>query len=1389
VQVNFDAEIKLDIGPFIASIKTAQSEVQNLASQIDELNKKSLSIKGSAGADGGSSARKQAAAAEVAKQREVEKAQQVAHRNEMQAIKTADREKELAHKEQMRRIQAEDKARVKDHDNASKIHDTEIAMREKEGKVFSTQLRAQMQEQQKADNSKLAAAQQAERNLSRERYALYDVAAAYTAIAAAAGSVIRVLAGTAIDFERSFVNVERTTEFVSAKIGAAAESAKRDLKSLASEIPVTFGQITEIATIGNQLGIAQGSLTSFTETVSKFSATTGVSVESTAMSFGRVGELLDVAAQDYEKMGSSIAFAGVNAVATEEQILSVTREIATTAKMAKFSTADVIGLSTALSSLGIAPEAARGSIIRTFAGINKVISEGGNGLQQYASIANMSAEEFASSWQTNGEVAFRAFLGGLQNLSDQGKNLDSVLRGIGMKNVRDIQTIQKLGDNYDVYVSSLKDANQGYEEGTFLANAYSKIQDTVAAKLQVMSNNFANLFDELGQAGVGDAFKLILDVVNDLLVRLTQFARSPIGKFFGYIVTIGSAVVALFASINAISALAKASLRAFATAQTALIGSSAGASAAIGGMNAELAATATLGNTASLGLKKSEIAARAFGTAMKAIKVLAIITAIIFAVERMAYSFSSAKDKAEGLLGGFSGLQDALRADLDEYNTSLTEFGGDTTKAKEAAGVIVELTTEYENNNAKANKAIEGQNLLNEMFGTGQEQAGLLSEEMETLNFVIGENTRAWLINAFANSEAFQKMSQNKDAMRAIIDSGFDLNTALQEAANGTLDQYLGRVSEKAVESASGYEKGVFWLHNLGATVSEGTKKLGPFGDALSMIAGLFGWLIGLIPRAVNELTRFFGFDAFPVTNGIADVGDAIQGVYDQSLILGPAMDGLGKDVDGADGEFEGFNDTLGGTARQLRTVIDYANDLRSVLDRAFELRFGRQQALDDVASGWIAMAESADAAKKKIQQATDAIAKANAEIAELTADKSVLQYQLTVAERYGDEARAAQIRAKIAKIDADIAGQNSKIASSREDISSASGTSQKSEIELRATLLDQVRRYKDLIEMYAKTGMKKKGLEKQTKKMKQEFLEQGLALGLSRKQLKPYLAMFRDMGKAIKETPRKVDIEVNANLSPAEQAVREFIAKTNNQSATVTIRTNNIVTNTTTGPTKPKTPSSANLPPINDPTPPSSKKGAIDNPYVAAASTTPGTKTLSVPLESYVRMPKGLYMHGITLGSDNKVALRYGLEKNNINGKPFPIIGSLIKVGLDYAGKLPLLTRFATGGFVSGMGSSTSDSVPALLSNGEFVVKANAVKSYGVDFLNALNQQKLGSFSGGQTLGQSQTGSTVAQLSPEDRALLRAVIDRPINLYTDNAKIASSANAGNVVLAQRGTR
>lgn len=55
-----------------------------------------------------------------------------------------------------------------------------------------------------------------------------------------------------------------------------------------------------------------------------------------------------------------------------------------------------------------------------------------------------------------------------------------------------------------------------------------------------------------------------------------------------------------------------------------------------------------------------------------------------------------------------------------------------------------------------------------------------------------------------------------------------------------------------------------------------------------------------------------------------------------------------------------------------------------------------------------------------------------------------------------------------------------------------------------------------------------------------------------------------------------------------------------------------------------------------------------------------------------------------------------------------------------------------ASGGYIRGPGTSTSDSIPAKLSDGEFVVNAAMVRRYGVDFLHSINRGHLRKFSSG---------------------------------------------------------
>ena len=73
--------------------------------------------------------------------------------------------------------------------------------------------------------------------------------------------------------------------------------------------------------------------------------------------------------------------------------------------------------------------------------------------------------------------------------------------------------------------------------------------------------------------------------------------------------------------------------------------------------------------------------------------------------------------------------------------------------------------------------------------------------------------------------------------------------------------------------------------------------------------------------------------------------------------------------------------------------------------------------------------------------------------------------------------------------------------------------------------------------------------------------------------------------------------------------------------------------------------------------------------------------------------------------------------------------------------GLLSNTKSFASGGLVTGPGTSTSDSIPARLSAGEFVMNAATVKRVGVGFLQSLNGLSQGPRLSGHTLAFSTGG------------------------------------------------
>jgi len=106
-----------------------------------------------------------------------------------------------------------------------------------------------------------------------------------------------------------------------------------------------------------------------------------------------------------------------------------------------------------------------------------------------------------------------------------------------------------------------------------------------------------------------------------------------------------------------------------------------------------------------------------------------------------------------------------------------------------------------------------------------------------------------------------------------------------------------------------------------------------------------------------------------------------------------------------------------------------------------------------------------------------------------------------------------------------------------------------------------------------------------------------------------------------------------------------------------------------------------------------------------------------------------------------------------------------------------------ATGGIVLGPGSGTSDSIPALLSNGEYVIRAAAVKALGINQLNMLNNiDKMKYANGGKVarIGGARRINTSAIAAPSFGMVGKPNIDPSTIAGSAAPIVVNSAPAGN---------
>ncbi|GAB5084976.1 hypothetical protein Osc2_17450 [Ruminococcus sp. 25CYCFAH16] len=393
-------------------------------------------------------------------------------------------------------------------------------------------------------------------------------------------------ASAAIEFESAVTGVYKTVDGTEEQLAEISS----DIKEMSLVIPSSTTEIAGVAESAGQLGIATENITDFTEVMINLGESTNLSSEQAASSLAKFSNITNMSADNYENLGSAIVALGNNFATTEADIVEMSTRMASAGTLAGMSESDILGLSAAMSSVGIEAEAGGSAMSKLMTDIQVAVETGNSSLEDFASVAGVSCEQFSDMFEHRAVDALYSFIDGLNDVERNGETATVILENMGISEVRLSNAVKSLANNSSGLAGAVSLAGEAWEENTALANEANTRYGTLESRLTMTQNAANNLKIAIGDT-LTPTIGAFADMGTSALTWMTDFAeKHPVvvegitgitvagAGFIGTVTVAAAAVKALNVVTNTFNlTLSK-------TKVGLIIGGVATAGAAIGGL-------------------------------------------------------------------------------------------------------------------------------------------------------------------------------------------------------------------------------------------------------------------------------------------------------------------------------------------------------------------------------------------------------------------------------------------------------------------------------------------------------------------------------------------------------------------------------------------------------------------------------------------------------------------------------------------------------------------------------------------------------------------------------------------------------------------------------------
>lgn len=679
-----------------------------------------------------------------------------------------------------------------------------------------------------------------------------------SAFSIATGTALVGCAKSAIDFEDAFTGVEKTVDGTEEQMA----ELKQGIRDMAKEIPSTTTEISAVAEAAGQLGIKTENILDFSKAMIDLGNSTNLTADEAASQLAKFANIMQMSQKDFDKLGSSIVDLGNHFATTEADIVDMSMRLAGAGKQVGLSEGQVLGLATALSSVGIEAEMGGSAISKAMVKMQNAVEQGGTkldtvlektgmtlrdlellaandskgfkemsqsigmtstevkqlitagtNLEDFAKISGMTTEQFKKAWKEDAAGALSAFIKGLGDAENKGESAITMLSEMGLTEVRLRDSLLRAANAGDLFNDAIKTGTEAWEDNTALTNEANKRYGTLKSQITMAMNKIKDLAITVGNKLMPYISKLI-----DGIENLTNWFANLTDEQADWIVKIGLGVAAVGPLLTIIGKL------------TSTMGSGiktlGNFTQAIGVMKGSVSTTDTAVNNLA---KVIGLLTNPTGLAITAVGLLTTAT--------MAYCIEIEKEKVS--LGGLRDEVDSQRKSWEELGKTRDENLTNSMKEIDSCENLVSELKRIVDENGRVKDGYKERakvilNELNSALGTEYKLNGDIIDRYkdlkENIEKVITTKKAEAVLNAY-QTEYGEAIKKESEATETLVKLKKKLAEASKKMATGTAleraeakQQYesIAREIGEQTDLISKYGKTITDYENLQKASAEG---------------------------------------------------------------------------------------------------------------------------------------------------------------------------------------------------------------------------------------------------------------------------------------------------------------------------------------------------------------------------------------------------------------------------------------------------------------------------------------------------------------------------------------------------------------------------------------